>query len=53
MRAAQPQAKRAELAAYLFEYVYGLMLAPQWNLSESMGFETIMIPAMLRDQDSS
>ena len=52
MRASQPQAKRAELAAYLFECVYGLMLAPHLNLSESMGFETIMIPAMSRVQQS-
>ena len=46
MRSATPQSKRAELAAYLFECVYGLMLAPKDNVSESMGYEPIMIPAM-------
>ena len=40
---ATPEAKRAELASYMFECVYGLMLAPQDNMSQSMGFEPLLI----------
>ena len=43
MSSATPEAKRAELASYMFECVYGLMLAPQDNMSQSMGFEPILI----------
>ena len=42
MASATPEAQRAELAAYMFESVYGLMIAPQDNMSQSMGFEPLL-----------
>ena len=43
MSSATPEAKRAELSAYMFECVYGLMLAPLDNMSQSMGFEPLLL----------
>ena len=43
MSSAMPEAKRAELASYMFGCVYGLMLVPQDNMSQSMGFEPLLI----------
>ena len=43
MSSATPEAKRAELASLMFECVYGLMLAPQDNMSQSMGFEPLLL----------
>ena len=43
MSSATPEAKRAELASYMFECVYGLMLAPRENMSQSMGFEPLLL----------
>ena len=42
MFSATPEAKQAELAACMFESVYGLMIAPQDNMSQSMGFEPLL-----------
>lgn len=43
MSSATSEAKRAELTAYMFECVYGLMLAPRENMSQSMGFEPLLL----------
>ena len=43
MSSATPEAQRAELAAYMFESMYGLMIAPQDNMSQSMGFEPLLL----------
>ena len=43
MSSATPEAKRAESASYMFEFVHGLMLAPQDNMSQSMGFEPLLL----------
>ena len=40
---ARREAKRAELASYMFECVYGLMLAPQDSMPQSMGFEPLLL----------
>ena len=40
---ARGEAGGVGLCSYLLECVYGLMLAPQGNLSKSMGFEPILI----------
>ena len=53
MSSATPEAQRAELAAYMFESVYGLMIAPQDNMSQSMGFEPLLLVQNKRYLDAA
>ena len=53
MSSATPEAKRTELAAYIVESVYGLMIAPQDNLSQSMGFEPLLLVLNKRYLDAA
>ena len=53
MSCATPEAQRAELASYMFESVYGLMIAPQDNMSQSMGFEPLLLVLNKRYLDAA